>query len=72
MESHPLECFIKANENGLSDLRDKAALRTLDMKAEDVLSALKHSTVIFTAWVIKSPFQSIRLVLNAFNSAGVV
>ncbi|KAL4264990.1 hypothetical protein AB1N83_000283 [Pleurotus pulmonarius] len=54
MESHPLECFINANEAGLSDLRDKAALKTLDMKAEDVLSALKnckHSTVIFTAWV---------------------
>lgn len=54
MESHPLECFIKANEAGLLDLRDKAALKTLDMPVEAAVSVLKNSsnwTFTFAAWV---------------------
>ncbi|KAF9495927.1 hypothetical protein BDN71DRAFT_806873 [Pleurotus eryngii] len=59
MESHPLECFIRANEAGLLDLRDKAALKTLDLTVEAAVSALKNSanwTFTFAAWVSRTTF----------------
>lgn len=60
MESHPLECLIRANEAGLLDLRDKAALKTLDMTVEAAVSVLKNSanwTFTFAAWVSRTAYS---------------
>ncbi|KAF9495928.1 hypothetical protein BDN71DRAFT_806855 [Pleurotus eryngii] len=54
LSSHPLECFVKACELGLTDLMDEAALKTLNLPmaaVEEALRGTKNWQLTLLAWM---------------------